>query len=99
MAFTVIFKPLAQLDVDEAYGWYQQDHIKMGAVFLDQLGRTSGFLSSNPYLYPCVVEDLRRANLNLFSYSLFYVIEGDAVSVLACLHHHRDPKQWSSRIG
>ena len=98
MAYTVIFKPLAQLEIDEAYDWYQQDHIKMGAVFLDQLGRTSEFLSSNPHLYPCVVQDLRRANLNQFPYSLFYVIDADAVNVLACLHHHRDPKQWPSRI-
>ena len=60
MAFTVIFKPLAQLDVDDAYVWYQQDHIKMGAVFLDQLGRTSGFLSSNPYLYPRFVLALQH---------------------------------------
>ena len=69
MTFTVIFKPLAQLEVDEAFDWYQQDPIKMGAVFLDQLGRTSEFLSTNPYLYPCVVQNLRRANLNQFPYS------------------------------
>ena len=48
MAFKVIFKPLAQLEVDEAYGWYQQDHIKMGAVFLDQLGRTVNFSAATP---------------------------------------------------
>ena len=54
MAFTVIFKPLAQIEADEAYDWYQQDHIKMGATFLEQLGRNTGFLSSNPHLYPCV---------------------------------------------
>ena len=98
MAFTVIFKPLAQLEADQAYDWYQQDHIKMGATFLEQLGRT-GFLSSNPHLYPCVEQDLRRANLNQFPYSLFYVIDGDTVSVLSCLHQHRDPTQLISRTG
>lgn len=99
MAFAVIFKPLAQLEADEAYDWYQQDHIKMGANFLEQMGRTTGFLSSNPHLYPWVEQDLRRANLNQFPYSLFYVIDGDTVSVLSCFHQHRDPTQLISRRG
>ena len=99
MAFTVIFKPLAQLEADEAYSWYQQDHIKIGATFLEQLGRTTEFLTSNPHLYPCVEQDLRRANLNQFPYPLFYVIDGDTVNVLSCLHQHRDPTQLIPRIG
>jgi plasmid stabilization system protein ParE len=91
MAFAVIFKPLAQSEVNEAYNWYQQDHIQMGGIFLDQLERTTDFLSSNPHLYPCVEQDMRRANLNQFPYSLFYVIDGDVVNVLSCMHQHRDP--------
>jgi plasmid stabilization system protein ParE len=91
MAFAVIFKPLAQSEVNEAYNWYQQDHIQMGSIFLDQLERTTDFLSNNPHLYPCVEQDMRRANLNQFPYSLFYVIDGDVVNVLSCMHQHRDP--------
>ena len=71
----------------------------MGATFLEQLGRTTGFLTSNPHLYLCVEQDLRRANLNQFPYSFFYVIDGDAVNVLSCLHPNRDPTQLISRTG
>ena len=71
----------------------------MGATFVEQLERTTGFLSSNPHIYPCVEQDLRRANLNQFPYSLFYVIVGDAVNVLSCLHPHRDPTQLISTTG
>lgn len=94
MTFAVIFKPLAQLEIDEAYGWYQQEHIRMGHSFLDQLERTSNFLKDNPHLYPKVQDDLHRANLNQFPYSLFYVVDGNIVNVLSCFHHHRDPKHW-----
>jgi toxin ParE1/3/4 len=97
MAFKVIFKPLAQLEVDEAYDWYQQDHIRMGVTFIDQLERTNGFLAENPHLYPRVMGELRRANLNQFPYSLFYVIDGDTVNVLSCFQQHRDPKQWPTQ--
>ena len=92
MAFRVVFKSLAQLEASEAFEWYSQAHIDMGEAFLAELERASRFLANNPYLYPSVEPDIRRANLNRFPYSLFYVIDSEAVSVLSCFHQHRDPK-------
>jgi len=46
----------------------------------------------NPYLYPKVEGEIRRANLNRFPFSLFYVIDGEVVNVLSCFHQYRDPK-------
>jgi plasmid stabilization system protein ParE len=92
MPFQVIYKPLAQLEAAEAHEWYSQAHIGMGDDFLDELERTNDFLSRNPHLYPCVELEMRRANLNRFPYSLFFVIDDDAVNVLSCFHQHRDPK-------
>jgi plasmid stabilization system protein ParE len=94
MTFEVIFKPLAIAEVSEAFDWYGQEHIQMGGQFLEQLERTTGFLSQNPHLYPQVQDDIRRANLNQFPYSLFYVIDGDTVNVLSCFHQNRDPQTW-----
>jgi len=91
MAFLVTYKPLAQLEASAAYEWYSQAHIGMQDAFLEELERTSDFLARDPHLYPCVEDDVRRANLNRFPYSLFYVIEADTVSVLSCFHQHRDP--------
>jgi len=34
MAFLVVFKPLAEAEVAEAFAWYQQPHFKMGDAFL-----------------------------------------------------------------
>ena len=42
--------------------------------------------------YSCVEAEMRRANLNRFPYSLFYVIDGDTVNVLSCFHQHRESK-------
>ncbi len=92
MAFNVILKPLAQIEVANAYHWYQQPHIQMGDAFLLELERTSSFLASNPHLYQKVEQDLRSAHLNRFPYTLFYVIDGDTVNVLSCFHQHREPK-------
>jgi toxin ParE1/3/4 len=93
MSFEVIFKPLAEAEVSEAFDWYRQDHIRMSGQFLEQLERTSGFLAENPHLYPHVQDGIRRANLNQFPYSLFYVIDGETVNVLSCFHQSRDPAE------
>jgi plasmid stabilization system protein ParE len=99
MVFQVIFKPLAQLEATEAFDWYAQSHINMGDAFSTEVERTSGFLSRNPYLYPKIEEEVRRANLDRFPYSLFYVIDDEVVSVLSCFHQHRDPKSRGRLIG
>ncbi len=91
MLFEVVYKPLAQLEASEAYAWYSQAHIAMGGDFIDELQRTNEFLARNPFLHPCVEQEVRRANLNRFPYSLFYVIDERTVSVLSCFHQHRDP--------
>lgn len=90
--FQIIYKPLAQLEASEAFQWYAQAHIGMGNAFLDELERTNGFISNNPHLYSCVEAEIRRANLNRFPYSLFYVIDGSVVNVLSCFHQHREPE-------
>lgn len=99
MDFQVIYKPLAQLEVAEAFQWYGQPHIAMGDDFLDELERTDGFLARNPYLYPCVELEVRRANLTRFPYALFYAINGDTVNVLSCFHQHRDPLSRTALLG
>lgn len=92
MNFQIVYKPLAQIEAAEAYAWYAQAEINMGAAFIAELERVDGFLSENPFLYPCVEDEIRRVNLSRFPYSLFYVIDEKVVNVLSCFHQHRDPK-------
>ena len=99
MNFEVVYTPWAQLEASEAYAWYGQDHIRMGDAFIDELERTSTFLARNPFLYPCVEQEIRRANLDRFPYSLFFVIDDPKVSILSCFHQHRDPRTMAEFPG
>jgi hypothetical protein len=92
MQYVVVYKPLAQIEAAEAYQWYGQPHIGMGGAFLDEFERTNSFIAGNPHLYACVESEIRRANLNRFPYSLYYVIDGETVNVLSCFYPHREPK-------
>ena len=85
------FKRLAEAEIAEAFDWYDQDGIENGAAFLAELERVERFIRLNPLLYPKVEGDIHRANLRRFPYALFYVVDGDTISVLSCFHQHRDP--------
>jgi plasmid stabilization system protein ParE len=99
MAYEVVYKPLAQAEVSEAFAWYTQPHIQMGDAFLAELEHTSRFLANTPHLYAKVEGDMRCAHLSRFPYSMFYVVDGDTVNVLSCFHQYRDPKSRSELLG
>jgi plasmid stabilization system protein ParE len=99
MSFTLIFKPLAEAEVADAFAWYSQPDIGMGREFLDELGRIERFIRFNPLLYPRVEDDIRRASLRRFPYSLFYLIDESQVQVLSCFHQHRDPTDRAHLLG
>jgi len=43
-------------------------------------------MSDNPRQFPIVFKNVRRALLRRFPYSLFFVVEGDDLTVIACFH-------------
>ena len=54
-------------------------------------------MSDNPRQFPVVFKNVRRALLRRFPYSLFFVIEDNALIVIACFHASRDPSHWQKR--
>ena len=91
MSFSLIFKPRAAEEIAEAFEWYDQPTIQQGESFIAELERVERFIRLNPLLYPEVDPAIQRANLRRFPYSLFYVVDGNVISVLSCFHQHRDP--------
>ena len=91
MTAVLVFKPLAEAEIAEAFAWYAQPEIDKGRDFIADLERVERFIRMNPSLYPRVEGDIHRANLRRFPYSLFYVVDGETVTVLSCFHQHRDP--------
>jgi plasmid stabilization system protein ParE len=93
----VIFLPAAQAEASEAQDWYESEGAGLGARFRDELGRVAERLAANPFQFPIVAADIRRALLRRFPYALFFrVVDGD-VFVIACFHSSRDPQVWRGR--
>lgn len=90
-------RPEAEADVRDAYRWYEERARGLGDEFLRATDAALASVERRPEAYPVVYERVRRVLLRKFPYGLFYVVESDAVVVLACFHARRDPKRWRDR--
>ena len=81
----------------DAQDWYEGEAAGLGRRFRDAIDALARRLSYNPREFPIVFKNVHRALLRRFPYSLFFVVEGDNLLVIACFHAGRDPLQWQER--
>jgi plasmid stabilization system protein ParE len=86
----VRFRRSAQADVQRAFQYYESQGAGLGVEFIKRVDEVTNRIAANPLQYQPVIEDVRRANLRQFKYSLWYRVEGDGSVVIACLANRRD---------
>lgn len=89
---------LARGDIDAAFAWYSERDQSVAGRFFDDIEEIVTRIAVNPYQFPDVHRGARRALLNHFPYALYFRVEGEAVTVLAVMHHKRSPSLWKRRI-
>lgn len=90
-------RPEAQTDIREAARWYEDREIGLGLRFLREIRTSLQHITDNPLMFPIIEEDVRRALLHKFPYSIYFVNEADAIAIIAVLHQHRRPGTWKPR--
>jgi plasmid stabilization system protein ParE len=90
----VRFKPSADRDVENAFGWYEERRPGLGDEFLEEVDAAVTRIAENSRAHQSVRGRIRRAVLHRFPYLLFYVIDPQEIVVLACMHASRDPESW-----
>ncbi len=97
MKFEPIILPKAEREIEKSYHWYEDESGGLGGDFLFELRALLSLIGRNPLAYPVVHRDLRRALMNRFPHSLFYVVKDDLLVVVACVHQKRHPNVWKRR--
>ncbi len=97
MTYEVRIRPEAEEDLKEAYSYFEQCRIGLGADFMLCIEDSLSKISRNPEQYPLVYNVLHRTLVRRFPYGIFYKIHGDIVVVFAIMHCAREPKKWRSR--
>ena len=98
MSYRLLIRPRAESDLVEAQQWYEAQRRGLGGEFRIEVDKILGQLLDQPFIYPLVTPRSRRAVVHRFPYLLYFLVEGERVSVIACLHGKRDPKLLRSRL-
>jgi hypothetical protein len=94
----VRFIPAARAELIYAQEKYEAKVPGLGPRFRAEIDRTVQRMASNPKEFPLIYKNVRRARVNVFPYALFFCMEADALSVIACFHGKRDPRHWQGRV-
>jgi len=92
MKHRLIVRSCAERDISEACHWYQQQAEGLGSDCLRCVDAAIAFIGRNPLTFPKHYHEYRRVLVRRFPYGIFYVVEGDIISVIAVLHLAQDPE-------
>ena len=94
----LLVEPEAELDIAEAYDWYENHQVGLGERFLSAVRESLDRIQANPTAYPIVERRVRRALLRTFPCAVLYRDELNGVVVIACFHGKRNPAIWQRRV-
>ncbi len=99
MSLSVVLRPQAEAEFEEAQGWYEERGRGLGQEFVTCVQATIEAVRRNPDQFPRVDGDVRRSLVRRFPYAILYLADPDSVAIIAVLHTSRDPAVWRTRRG
>ena len=95
----IIVRPEAEVEVQQAFNWYQEQSEGLGLEFVRAIDACLSGIKRDPFAYTTVkVPNVRRALMRRFPYALFYLVDDEAIVVLAVFNVKRRPIDWLRRI-
>ena len=98
MPVELAIAPEAELDIAEAYVWYEGRRAGLGEEFLTSVDACLESIRRRPEMYPVVHEGYRRSLIRRFPYAVFYEPSVATATIYAVFHTSRDPDRWRQRL-
>ena len=97
--YKLIIQNAAQLDLDEAFIWYEEKKSDLGFRFVEEFEIILTKIIANPFFASKVDSELRAASLKIFPYEIVYKIDklSDTIIIIAINHFKRAPMWYKKR--
>lgn len=95
--YRLVAEPQVDLDIEDAFTWYENERPGLGIEFLSELRAAYNRIAQGPLKYQHLRSGLRSALLRRFPYAVYFAREDDVVVIVAVLHASRDPAEWQRR--
>ena len=87
----------AWAEVEAAFRWYAERSDDASSAFLLEIIESFETIAATPERWPEFFHGTRRYLLHRFPFSIVYLDEPDAVTVVAVAHGRRKPGYWKKR--
>ncbi len=77
--------------------WYENQSPGLGSEFLRAAEACISSVARNPAMYSVMHREIRRALFRRFPYGIFFILSGDSVTIIACLHVKQNLKRLEYR--
>ncbi len=81
----------AKAELETAFVWYEKQQQGLGHKFLDCVEEVIDSILQMPRLYALQYENLRRALVRRFPFSVFYTIEQNEIIIHAVFDNRQNP--------
>ena len=92
------FLEIAEIELDEAIQYYNQESSMLGEVFLNEVLMSLDRIGKFPNAWHPYSSRIRRCQVRRFPYGIIYQAQSEEVLVVAVANLHRKPDYWKNRI-
>jgi toxin ParE1/3/4 len=98
MSKSLLVRPEAEEDLNQAYRWYESQRKGLGGDFLLCVEGGLARITRNPERYRKIHENIRRILIDRFPFGIFFIEDEHQLFVLVVLHARRNPSAWKQLI-
>jgi hypothetical protein len=91
MAYKIEVRPLATIEIIEAYDWYEMQREGLGHEFLLELEIFYTTLQRNPDTYSYYYELIRHGTLDRFPYTVVYETFENVIVIYSVFMYRQNP--------
>lgn len=95
---SIRFHELAGRELLDTRDYYDDLVYRLGEKFVIEVERCLNIIKTNPLAYPVIKQNVRKAVVIKFPFSILYRVEKDNIYILSVMHQKRNPKYWAERI-
>ena len=96
--YKLFVNKFAEKDIENLICFYDKKRIGLGDEFLMKLKEIIIRIEENPYQFPKIEKEARKASLKKFPYAVFFVIKNKLINIFSVFHFSKNPKTWKNRI-
>ena len=97
MTYKIEIRPLATIEIIEAYDWYEAQRESLGLEFLDELEKFYGTLLRNPSTYSYYERPVRQGVIKKFPYTVVYEIFDSTIVIYSVFMYRQNPDKKRSK--